>query len=127
MTCNDYVHGSLSLIVLVGAITRSIVTTVDGFSHLSYHNGGSTRTFRNLPFQSRVSPIWSVVNQTVTEVDSATYEVVDEPPIIPAVEEESTTLDDERHNASWTAEQLIDKEFMEKAIELAQTRCVSNG
>jgi pyrimidine deaminase RibD-like protein len=39
-----------------------------------------------------------------------------------ALQEESTTLNNEQHNSNRTAERLVDREFMEKAIELAQTR-----
>jgi hypothetical protein len=64
------------------------------------------------------------VNQTITEAaDTVSQEAVVGPAIDITVDEDSTTPDDEEQNTNtWTAQQLLDREFMEKAIELAQTR-----
>jgi hypothetical protein len=63
------------------------------------------------------------VNQTITEAaDTGSQEAVVEPVNI-TVDEDSTTPDDEEQNTNtWTTQQLLDREFMEKAIDLAQTR-----
>jgi hypothetical protein len=63
------------------------------------------------------------VNQTITEAaDTGSQEAVVEPVNI-TVDEDSTTPDDEEQNTyTWTTQQLLDREFMEKAIDLAQTR-----
>jgi len=122
--CHQYRSAPLPLMVLMGCILFGLVVTVHSFSSLSCSKSGShlqNSVFRSRP--SRVSSLWSIVNQTITEAaETGSQEAVVEPVNI-TVDEDSTTPDDEEQNTNtWTTQQLLDREFMEKAIDLAQTR-----
>lgn len=117
-------YRSVPLPLVVGYIFFGLVVTVDSFSSLSCSKSGSyhqNSVFRSRP--SRVSSLWSIANQTITEAtETNSQEAVEEPAIDTTVDEDLTTPTDEEQNTNTlTAQQLLDREFMEKAIELAQT------